>query len=106
MIFDAATDRSAVGRRFDVCVIGSGPAGMTLARRLAAAGADVALMEAGGLDLSDEFQDALPGRERRPRLLPPRHLPAALLRRLLEPLGRLVPRASTPVDFAPSRSTR
>ena len=40
MIADAATiDRSAFERTFDVCVIGAGPAGITLARKLAAAGA-------------------------------------------------------------------
>ena len=33
MIADAATiDRSAFERTFDVCVIGAGPAGITLAR--------------------------------------------------------------------------
>jgi choline dehydrogenase-like flavoprotein len=44
-------------RVWDVCVVGSGPAGMTLARRLAAQGHDVALMEAGGLEISWESQD-------------------------------------------------
>ncbi len=62
MIADAATmDRSAFERDFDVCVIGSGPAGITIARTLAAAGASVALMEAGGLEITEESQDVYRG---------------------------------------------
>jgi choline dehydrogenase-like flavoprotein len=58
MIADASTvDRSAFARPFDACVIGAGPAGITVARRLAAAGARVALMEAGGLEYTDAAQD-------------------------------------------------
>ena len=58
MLFDAdATDRGVFARTFDVCVVGAGPAGITVARRLAARGLDVALMEAGGLDYSDQSQD-------------------------------------------------
>ena len=59
MLFDVETPegRSAFDRRpFDVCVIGAGPAGITLARRLAARGLDVALMEGGGLEWSEESQ--------------------------------------------------
>lgn len=47
---------------YDVCVCGSGPAGMTAARRLAAKGARVLLLEAGGLDWSEESQDVYAGR--------------------------------------------
>src|SRR4051794_14942959 len=62
MIADAATmDRSAFGRVFDVCVIGAGPAGITVARKLASAGATVALMEAGGMEISEESQDCYRG---------------------------------------------
>ncbi|HET9069567.1 MAG TPA: FAD-dependent monooxygenase, partial [Amaricoccus sp.] len=62
MIADAnSMDRSALGQDFEVCVVGAGPAGITLARRLAAAGVRVALMEAGGLEFSDESQDAYRG---------------------------------------------
>jgi len=58
MLLDAnATDRGIFARTFDVCVVGAGPAGITVARRLAARGLDVALMEAGGLDYSDQSQD-------------------------------------------------
>lgn len=57
MIVDAATaDRAAFARPFDVCIAGAGPAGITLARSLAARGFDVALMEAGELDYSDASQ--------------------------------------------------
>lgn len=62
MIFDAATAESALlERSFDACVIGAGPAGITLARRLAALGLGVALMEAGGLEYSDASQDVYQG---------------------------------------------
>ena len=62
MIFDAEDmDRSLFDRTFDICVVGSGPAGMTLALTLAAAGFDVALMEGGGLDFTEESQDLYVG---------------------------------------------
>jgi choline dehydrogenase-like flavoprotein len=63
MLHDAETPegRAAFDRGFDVCVIGAGPAGITLARRLAARGLEVALMEAGGLYWSEESQDVAAG---------------------------------------------
>jgi choline dehydrogenase-like flavoprotein len=63
MFFDAsdAAGRGRFGRAFDVCVVGAGPAGITLARALAARGYEVALMEGGGLDVSMESQDAYVG---------------------------------------------
>jgi choline dehydrogenase-like flavoprotein len=62
MIFDATTaEPGLVERPFDACVIGSGPAGITLARRLAAQGFAVALMEAGGLEFSDASQEIYQG---------------------------------------------
>lgn len=54
---NTADDRSGFDQTFDLCVIGAGPAGITIARTLAAAGAKVALMEAGGMDLTMESQD-------------------------------------------------
>ena len=45
-----------------ICVIGSGPAGLTVARRLAAAGKDVIMLEAGGEEISAESQDVYNGR--------------------------------------------
>ena len=61
MIVDTAAERGAFVSNFDVCVIGTGPAGISLARRLSAAGASVALMEAGGLEIDAESQDAYAG---------------------------------------------
>ena len=62
MIFDATTAGNApLERSFDACVIGAGPAGITLARRLAAQGFSVALMEAGGLEYSDQSQEIYQG---------------------------------------------
>jgi choline dehydrogenase-like flavoprotein len=63
MLYDVDTPegRAAFARPFDVCVIGTGPAGTTLARRLAAQGLQVALMEAGGLEWSEESQAVAEG---------------------------------------------
>lgn len=58
MFLDANTaEAGAFERAWDVCVVGTGPAGVTLARRLAAQGLDVALMEAGGLEVNWDSQD-------------------------------------------------
>ena len=57
MLLDADdADRGVFARTFDACVIGTGPAGMTVARRLAAQGFSVALMEGGGVGLEAESQ--------------------------------------------------
>lgn len=49
-------DRSAVSEvRYDVCVIGSGPAGGVLAKELAESGAKVALVEAGRIMTPEDF---------------------------------------------------
>ena len=62
MIEDAET-RSAdrFSKTYDVCIIGSGPAGVTLARRLGARGLSVALCEGGGLELTPESQNLYKG---------------------------------------------
>lgn len=62
MIEDA--EKRAEGRFdkiYDVCVVGSGPAGTTVARRLGAKGYSVALLEAGALEASQESQDLYTG---------------------------------------------
>jgi choline dehydrogenase-like flavoprotein len=43
-------------RVFDVCVVGAGPAGITLARKLGERGLSVGLFEAGGLEFTSESQ--------------------------------------------------
>lgn len=48
--------------RHRVCVCGSGPAGMTVARELARRGVRVLLLEAGGFDLTPESQDVYEGK--------------------------------------------
>ncbi len=62
MRIDADTPaRAELARDFDLCVIGAGPAGITLARRAAAQGLSVALMEGGGEDLTVESQELYEG---------------------------------------------
>ena len=63
MIFDAEHRDEGWfrDRTFDVCVVGSGPAGIALARSLAGHGRDVGLFEAGGETLTAESQDLYKG---------------------------------------------
>ena len=48
---------------YDVCVCGTGPAGITVARELAATGKKVVLVEAGGFEYSERSQDVYAGLE-------------------------------------------
>jgi choline dehydrogenase-like flavoprotein len=48
--------------RYDVCIYGSGPAGITLARTLASRGKSVALIEGGSLEYSEESQSLYDGK--------------------------------------------
>ena len=63
MLYDVETPegRAAFARPFDVCVIGAGPAGISLARRLARHRLEVALLEAGGLEWSEQSQAVYAG---------------------------------------------
>ncbi len=62
MLIDAGGPaRAGLERAFDLCVIGAGPAGIVLARRAAARGLTVALMEAGGEELAVESQEVYEG---------------------------------------------
>lgn len=62
MLIDFArqSDMDALGA--DVCIIGAGAAGITLARELLNKGHDVVLLESGGLDQEDELDDLMTGR--------------------------------------------
>jgi len=64
MILDAESrpdDNWLADRTFDICVIGSGPAGATIAHRLARRGFQVGLFEAGGLQYDQKSQDLYQG---------------------------------------------
>jgi choline dehydrogenase-like flavoprotein len=47
--------------RCDVCVVGSGPAGLAIAMELSKAGKQVCLLESGGLEYEDDTQDLYTG---------------------------------------------
>jgi choline dehydrogenase-like flavoprotein len=72
MIVDADGDAAAplAERLYDVCICGAGPAGITLACRLAAHGLEVALLEGGGFEPSDESTDIHRGDVTNPDYLP------------------------------------
>ncbi|RUU94853.1 GMC family oxidoreductase, partial [Mesorhizobium sp. M7A.T.Ca.TU.009.01.3.1] len=57
MIFDSYEAYRAANFTPKVCILGSGPAGTTIARKLGAAGIPVVVMEAGPREFSDESQD-------------------------------------------------
>lgn len=47
---------TTIDKKYDTCIAGTGPAGITLARKLASSGQSVILLEAGGLEYSDQSQ--------------------------------------------------
>jgi choline dehydrogenase-like flavoprotein len=57
MIVDLSKVAGIVRRRTEVCVIGAGAAGITVARRLLAEGHDVLLLESGGIDYERPIAD-------------------------------------------------
>lgn len=62
MIFEDFESFRASGRTAKVCIIGSGPAGTTIARKLAAAGVPSVVFEAGGTEWSEDSQDFYRGK--------------------------------------------
>ena len=62
MIIDLnSVDKDAAHKQYDVCLCGSGPAGITVARVLASLGKKVAIFEGGGLEYSEISQDLYSG---------------------------------------------
>jgi choline dehydrogenase-like flavoprotein len=61
VLFDANEVWPAADARYDVCVCGTGPAGMTVARKLASSGKRVLLLEAGGLTYGNQSQEIYDG---------------------------------------------
>jgi choline dehydrogenase-like flavoprotein len=61
MILDANEGFGPEPRRYDLCIIGAGPAGITLALELEATGWRVGLLEAGGLEYEAETQRLFEG---------------------------------------------
>jgi choline dehydrogenase-like flavoprotein len=57
MLIDLNTEVSDNSLQFDVCIVGSGPAGITLAREISRAGLRVCLLESGGQKSSAKIQD-------------------------------------------------
>jgi choline dehydrogenase-like flavoprotein len=56
MLFDFNM-QTTIDKNYDVCIVGTGPAGITLARKLSQSGKRVILLEAGGPDYSEQSQD-------------------------------------------------
>ena len=61
MLADLLGDADALALPGDVCIVGGGAAGVTLARRLAAKNHQVILLESGGLDFEQATQDLYKG---------------------------------------------
>ena len=61
MLIDLREEPGAADVPSDVCVVGAGAAGITLARRLAQRGYSVCLLESGGLDYEQATQDLYRG---------------------------------------------
>ena len=62
MIFDSIEAFRAAGFKPRVGIIGAGPAGISIARKLGKAGIPTVIFEAGGNDYSDESQDFYKGK--------------------------------------------
>src|SRR5262245_3529822 len=58
--FDKAGHAVLGGRTFDVCIVGAGPAGITIATNLSRT-LSVLLLDGGGLDVSEESQEIYQG---------------------------------------------
>lgn len=57
MLFDIRDLADGTELRADVCIVGAGPAGLTIALELEGSGLDVLVLESGGLDYDQDLQD-------------------------------------------------
>ncbi len=62
MFEDLRTYEEGASLACDLCIVGSGAAGLTLAHELRDSGLDILVLEAGGFELEPEIQDAYVGR--------------------------------------------
>ena len=93
MIVDARSLPPGESIDADLCIIGAGAAGITIAREIAGSGQRVCLLESGGYDFDGDTQNLYAGETVGASLPSARHLAAALLWRHDQPLGRLLPPA-------------
>lgn len=61
MFIDCAGFRPPAAFEHDICIIGAGAAGISIARELIGSGRDVCLLESGGFELEDRSQDLYAG---------------------------------------------
>ena len=61
MITDANEIETATSIECDLCIIGAGAAGITIARELDGTGLNVWLLESGGFDFEQDTQDLYKG---------------------------------------------
>ena len=57
MLIDSSVEPVGVLPEFDLCIVGSGPAGLTLAREMARAGRRICILESGGEKPAENTQD-------------------------------------------------
>jgi len=62
MFIDARSLDDNTNIESDICIIGSGPAGITVARKLAAKGKKIAILEGGGLEFNSKTQSLYQGK--------------------------------------------
>ena len=74
----------------DICIVGTGPAGLSIAMEWNHTPYKVILLEGGGFEYDDQMQDLYGGPETGQHYYPLQLDPPALLRRHQQPLGRLL----------------